>query len=59
MTQFADWITWPTTPCGPYIIGAVSLWCMRAVGERKDGSPIICARRKSRAGDAACKDCTT
>lgn len=45
------------TPAGPYIIGAVSLWCMRAVGQRKDGAPIICARRKSKGSDAACADC--
>lgn len=46
------------TPAGPYAIGSVSLWCTRSVGQRKDGAPIICARRKSKASDAACADCT-
>lgn len=46
-----------TTPAGPYIIGKICLWCLRVVGTRKDGKPIICARRKSRADDKMCKDC--
>lgn len=45
------------TPAGPYIIGKVSLWCMREVGTRKDGKPIVCAQRKSRADDKTCKAC--
>lgn len=44
-------------PAGPYVIGAVSLWCTRATGERKDGSTIICARRNSRADDKTCREC--
>lgn len=45
------------TPGGPYVIGSVSLWCMRAIGQVKDGTPIICARRKSRAEDKLCRAC--
>lgn len=45
------------TPAGPYVIGSVSLWCMRTVGTKTSGAPIACARRKSRAKDAACTAC--
>jgi len=45
------------TPAGPYVIGAVSLWCLRVVGTKKDGLPIVCARRKRRADHAVCATC--
>lgn len=45
------------TRSGPYVIGSVSLWCLNVVGTKKDGSQIVCARRKSRADDKACRWC--
>lgn len=46
------------TPAGPYVIGRVSPWCTKVVGTKKNGAPIVCARRKRRADHPTCKECS-